>query len=104
MGLHKNMIFSCPEWAAISAPARSLYLLMKGKRNPKKYGDEVKLSYRNILKLKYRGLRRKDTIARSFKELEEGGWIKKKNEVAAGGLYGKAAIYILTGKYDRYGF
>ena len=102
MGLHKEVIFRCPEWAALSSHARSLYLLLKGKRNPAKYGDEVKLSYREILKLKYCGLKRKDTISKAFKELEASGWIKRKDE--GGGLFRRATIYIMTGKHDQYGF
>lgn len=102
MGLHKEVIFRCQEWAALSSHARSLYLLLKGKRNPAKYGAEVSLSYREIQKLKYRGLKRYATIAAAFRELEISGWIKRKDE--GGGLFRRSTIYLMTGKFDEFGF
>ena len=102
VGLHKQLIFRCPEWAELSSNARSLYILLKGKRNPAKYGDEVSLSYRQIKKLRYRGLKRTTTISTAFRELEKGGWIKRKDE--GGGLFRKATVYLMTGKFDEFGF
>jgi len=100
--MHKEVIFGCPEWAALSSQAKSLYWLLKGKRNPKKNGGLVRLSYRELLELKYHGLRRRDTISRAFKELESSGWIQRQGE--GGGLFGRATIYKLTGFFDEYGF
>jgi hypothetical protein len=100
VGLHKELIFGCPEWAALSARAKSLYLLLKGKRNPKKNEGQVSLSYRELLKLKYSGLSRPGTISQIFEELEKGGWISR---VEKGGLFGKRTVYELTGRFDEYG-
>jgi hypothetical protein len=102
VGLHKELIFGCPEWAALSSQARSLYLLLKAKRNPKKNGGAVKLSYRELKKIGYRGLKRPATVAKLYRELEGAGWIKRKGD--GGGLFGKANIYELTAKFDEYGF
>jgi hypothetical protein len=99
IGLHKEVLFGS-EWAALSPAAKCLYLLLKGKRNPAKR-EEVKLSYRELLKLKQHGLRRPGTISRAFKELETSGWIKRANP---GGLFGSAQFYLLSGRVDRYGF
>lgn len=101
VGMHKEVIFSCPEYGKLSPVAKCLYQLMKGKRNPVKNNGLVKLSYRDILKLKQRGLRRRETISKAFKELEADGWIKREGQ--GGGLYRKATYYRLTGKYDEYG-
>lgn len=98
--MHKHVIFGCTEWAQLSPQAKCLYQLMKGKRNPSKNDGKIKLSYREILRLKHKGLRRRETIARLFRELETGGWIK---QVERGGLYGKATSYELTGEFDEYG-
>jgi hypothetical protein len=76
--------------------------LLKGKRNPKKNGGLVKLSYREILERKYHGLRKRGTISQAFRDLESGDWIRRQDK--GGGLFGKATIYILTGKFDEYGF
>jgi hypothetical protein len=100
--MHKEIVFSCREWAALSPHAKNLYWLMKGKRNPKKYGNEVRLSYRELKRYGYTGLKRQATIRKAFKELCDAGWIKRKAE--GGGLYGRATIYILTGRFDQYGF
>lgn len=100
--MHKEVIFGCLEWAALSSQAKSLYWLLKGKRNPRKYGDEVRLSYRELKRLSYNDLKCQKTITRAFIELEVAGWIKRKDE--GGGLFGKATIYILTGRFDQYGF
>lgn len=99
IGLHNYVLFG-PDWGRLSSQARSLYLLLKGKRNPVKR-EEIKLSYREILKLKHCGLRRHSAISRSFKELEKAGWIERANP---GGLYGGAQLYCLTGRFDEYGF
>lgn len=102
MGLHKELIFGCPEWGALSSQARSLYLLLKGKRNPKKNNGLVRLSYRALKKIGYCGLKRPATVAKIYRELEDGGWIRRQDE--GGGLFGKASIYELTAKFDQYGF
>jgi hypothetical protein len=102
VGIHKEVILGCPEWAALSAPAKSLYWLLKAKRNPKKNNGKVKLSHREIKKLRYPGLKRHETVTRLFQELQKTGWIKREDE--GGGLFGKASIYTLTGKFDQYGF
>jgi hypothetical protein len=99
IGLHKEVLFG-PAWAALSPVAKDLYCLLKGKRNPRK-GEEVRLSYREVLKLKHRGLRKLATISKAFKELEAGGWIRAARE--EGGLYGLPKAYVLTGKFDAYG-
>jgi len=102
VGMHKEVIFGCPEWAALSSQARSLYFLLKGKRNPKKNHGFVQLSYRALKKIGYRGLKRPATVAKIYRELESGGWIRRRDE--GGGLFGKASVYELTGKFDEYGF
>lgn len=101
VGMHKEVIFGCSEWAALSAQAKCLYLLLKGKRNPAKNEGKVRLSYREIQKIGYMGLKRRATISRSFQELMKASWIKRENE--GGGLFGKATIYQLTSKYDEFG-
>ena len=102
MGLHKELIFGCPEWAALSPQAKTLYLLLKAKRNPVKNDGTVKLSYRELKKIGYRGLRRPATVSKFYLELELAGWICKRD--VGGGLFGKSIFYILTAKFDRYGF
>ena len=102
VALHKEVIFSCPEWASLSPHAKSLYLLLKAKRNPVKHDGEVRLSYREIRKLGYSGLKRPAAVVRAFQELTMSGWIRRKDE--GGGLFGKATVYILTARFDKYGF
>ena len=81
-GLHKELIFGCPEYADLSPVAKCVYQLLKAKLNPNK-GEEVSLPYRQVLKLKYRGLHGTATIARAFKELQDKGWTEP---VDRGGL------------------
>jgi hypothetical protein len=100
VGIHKEVLFGCPEWAALSPRAKCLYLLLKAKRNPAKNDGTVKLTYREILKIHYAGLLRQTRINEGFHELEEKDWIKR---VDGGGLFGKATFYQLTGKYDEFG-
>jgi len=101
VGIHKEVIFGCPEWAALSPRAKSLYLILKGKRNPNKNSGQVRLSYRELIKLRQAGLRRPDTISEVFKELEKSGWIVRVGE--GGGLFGRISTYTLSGKWDEYG-
>lgn len=101
MGLHKEVIFGCPEWAALSPRAKCLYLLLKAKRNPAKNDGLIKLSYREISKIHYAGLLRRIRISEAFQELKEKGWIKRIGD--GGGLYGKATFYELTGRFDEFG-
>ncbi|MGB7296821.1 MAG: hypothetical protein WBC70_14645 [Candidatus Aminicenantales bacterium] len=101
VGLHKEVIFGCPEWAALSPRAKSLYLLLKGKRNPKKNNGNVTLSYREIIRLSYAGLKRPETISQTYSELEKAEWIKRVDE--GGGLYGNRTTYELSGQFDQYG-
>jgi hypothetical protein len=101
IGMHKHVVFKSREWAALSSPAKCLYLLMKGKYNPGKNDGKVKLPYREILDAHYSGLRRRETIARCFRELETSGFIKKSGP--GGGLFRKATFYKLTGSYDEFG-
>jgi hypothetical protein len=101
VGIHKEVIFKCQEWTELSPPAKCLYLMMKGKYNPGKNHATVKLTYREIKKIGYTGLKKNETIARCFRELESSGWIRKKGP--GGGLYRKATFYKITGKYDEYG-
>jgi hypothetical protein len=101
VGLHKEFLFKNPKWADLSATAKSLYLLMKGKYNPDKNEGKVKLTYRDIKKTGYRGLKKNETIARCFRELVEAGLIKKISP--GGGLYRKCTYYKLTWMLDEYG-
>jgi len=101
VGMHKEVIFGCPEWAALSAQARDLYWLLKGKRNPNKNDGKIKLPYREIKKIGYKGLKNFVTISRCFKELENSGWIERDRE--GGGLFRKANLYTLSGRLDEYG-
>jgi hypothetical protein len=100
VGLHKEVIFGCPEWAALSPRAKCLYLILKGKRNPNKNGGQVRLSYRELIKLGHSGLRRPEMISIVFRELERNGWIARADD---GGLFGKTSSYTLSGKWDEYG-
>ncbi|MBD3203708.1 hypothetical protein GF327_05395 [Candidatus Woesearchaeota archaeon] len=101
VGLHKEFLFKNQKWADLSAPARSLYLLMKGKYNPGKNDGLVKLPYREIKKYGYVGLKKNETISRCFRELEEAELIKR--ILPGGGLPKKCTYYKLTGSEDEYG-
>lgn len=101
VGLHKEVIFGCQEWAKLSPRGKCLYLLLKGKRNPAKNSGNVHLSYREISKLNYAGLRKPKRIRDAFQELEKAGWIRR--DGIGGGLYGKRTEYQLTGQFDEYG-
>jgi len=98
IGLHKELIFNCPEWAALSSNAKVLYQLLKAKWNPKK-GEDIHLSYRALAKLAYKDMASSRTISSAFKELERGGWIER---MISGGLFGKATRWRLTGKHDGF--
>ena len=98
VGLHKELLFNCAAWAALSPAAKVLYLLLKAKLNPNK-GDTVALSYRQVLKLQYKGLSNNHTVAAAFAQLEHAGWIEKEQR---GGLFGQSTRWKLTGKYDGF--
>jgi hypothetical protein len=98
VGLHKELIFGCPEYAALSPTAKSLYSLLKAKLNPSK-GEEICLSYRQVLNLKYKGLHSTATIAKAFKELADQGWAEP---LERGGLFHLPSKWRLTWKFDQF--
>ena len=101
VGLHKQVVFGSSEWAALSSFAKDLYLLAKGKWKGPGLGDEIALSYREIIELKHTGLRNRKHISKAFQELEAGGgWLER---TAPGGLLGTPQIWRLTFKVDQFG-
>ncbi len=91
--LHKDQ---CPEWKALSASAKLLYIYLKACWNGRNNG-EITLHYSQLRGVT--GLSSSATVSRAFKDLESGGWIRRKD---LGGLYRKSNHYELTGKYDPY--
>lgn len=89
-----QMLFKENAWKELSPAAKLIYLYLKGKFNPGNNG-RIRL-YHSELK-GHCGLKNPNTRCIAFKELEEGGWIKR---IQLGGLYRHFNEYELTGKYD----
>lgn len=84
-------------WRGLSAPAKIFYIHLKGRFNGSNNGD-IKLPYSAMRRVK--GCATNPSCFKAVKELEEKGWIKKKQ---FGGHTRWDNLYRLTWKYDLYG-
>jgi DNA-binding MarR family transcriptional regulator len=92
--LGRRMLLKDPDWKSLSAAAKLVYIYLKAKFNGANNGV-IRLHYSELKGV--RGLSSPSTISRSFKELENKGWIKRKKY---GGLHRYFNEYELTGKHD----
>ncbi len=92
--LDRRLLFNEPAWRALSAPAKLVYIYLKGHFNGSNNG-EIQLHYSTLKGIK--GISSSGTVAKALKELEKGGWVEK---TTRGGLYRHVSLYRLTEKYD----
>ena len=84
------------EWKDLSSKAKLFYIHLKGKYNGSNNG-QIRLHYSELKGIK--GISSPTTIASASKELQDKGWIKRKE---IGGLYRYFNEYELTGEHDAY--
>jgi hypothetical protein len=94
--LGRDMLLHCEEWKRLSSAAKLVYIYLKAKHTGRNNG-EICLFYSELETL--RGLGSPSTVSRAFKELEQGGWIRR---TRYGGIYRLPNQYGLTGKYDSH--
>jgi len=82
-----------PGWRKLSSSAKVIYIYMRSKFNYKTF-SEVSLAYSEM-----EDMMSSKTISRTFKELENGGWIEKAKK---GGLFGGVCTYKFTGQYKDF--
>lgn len=82
-----------PEWRKLSSSAKVLWIYMRSKFNRETF-SEVTLAYSEM-----KGTMSSKTISRSFKELQETGFIEKTKH---GGLFGGVCAYKFTGEHKDF--
>jgi len=83
-------------WKDLNPASKLFYIHLKGKYNGSNNG-EIRLHYSELKGVK--GISSPSTINKAIKELEEKGWIERKEP---GGLYRRPNKFLFTGKHDGY--
>jgi hypothetical protein len=94
VALDRHLIVRCPEFRQLSPAAVTLYIYLKAKFNGANNG-QIRFHYSELKGVK--GFGSKETISRTFRELESKGWIKR---TRIGGMYRYQNEYQLTGQFD----
>jgi hypothetical protein len=92
VALYKDLL-SSQEWRSLSSSAKVVYVYMRGKFNTKTL-SEVSLAYSEMADMMSPA-----TLSKSFKELQEFGFIKKEKN---GGLFGGVTTYTFNGKFSDF--